>query len=247
MLLAAEWGNHSLESTSGELAACLDTVIGRFWGDLLPWRLALESCRHNPRGVSGLDELIANLDHHNSCTRLWMFDLAWCVRDRLNPVEATVRLLKDVADTIAYWDSALGLCRSLIPAGEAFWAMADHFQPKSFAEQYQDRMNLARKEGLSMFERRFELLELRLRRLIGQSALGLTPEEINIVNDAKPFPAEVAVFDLAELGSRSRSNTMTTRHWRSQTKNPDRATPRKKLQQPTKRRTQGDSDLWMRS
>ena len=59
-------------------------------------------------------------------------------------------------------------------------AMADNFQPEDFADQYRDRMALARKEGLANFEQRFLRKELRLRRLIDQSALGLTAEEINI-------------------------------------------------------------------
>jgi len=113
-----------------------------------------------------------------------MFGLVRCVRDRLNPVEASVRLLKNVADTLGYWDSALGLCRSLFPTDEAFLAMADNFHPKELVEQYQDRMKLAREQGLPFFQRHFERLELRLRRLIGQTALGLTTEEIKIVEDA---------------------------------------------------------------
>ena len=180
LLLAVEWGYHSPETPSADLGAWLDKVSGRFWGDLLPWRLGLEFCRYNPRGVSGLEDLTANLDHHNSCIRLWMFDMGWCVRTKLNPVEASVRLLKDAADTLGYWDSALGLCRSLFTTDEVFWAMADNFQPEDFADQYRDRMALARKEGLANFEQRFLRKELRLRRLIDQSALGLTAEEINI-------------------------------------------------------------------
>ena len=109
-----------------------------------------------------------------------MFDLAWCVRERLNPVEASVRLLKNVADTLGYWDSALGLCRSQFPTDEAFWAFADYFQPKELSEQYRERMDFARKQGLLIFQQRFERGELRLRRLICQSALSLTPEEIQV-------------------------------------------------------------------
>ena len=185
LLLAVEWGHRSPETTSASLTACLDKVAGHFWGDLLPWQLALEFCQHNPRGVFGLDQLTANLDHHNSCIRLWMFDLAWCVRDRLNPVEASVRLLKNLADTLGYWDSALGLCRNQFLTDEAFWAMADNFKPKDFSEQYRERMVFARKQGLCVFQQRFERGELRLRRLISQSAFGLTPEEIKLAEGAK--------------------------------------------------------------
>ena len=184
LLLAVEWGTHAPETTSADLGACLDRAAGRFWGDRLPWQLALEFCPHNSRGVSGLDALTANLDHHNSSIRFWMFEMAWCVRNRLNPVEATARLLKNVADTLAYWDSALGLCRSLFPTDEIFWAMADNYQPENLAEQYRDRMSLARKQGLAIFEQRFLRLELRLRRLLDHSALALSPDELKIVEDS---------------------------------------------------------------
>jgi len=184
VLVAVEWGSYSPEATTVELAGCLDKVAGRFWGDLLPWRLALQFC-NNPRGVFGLEELTANLDHHNSNIRLWMFELAWCVRDKINPVEATVRILKNVADTLSHWDSALGLCRALYPTDEAFWAMADGFQPQQdSADQYRNRMDFVRKQGLAVFLQRFERLELRLRRLISQSALGLTQEEITLIEAA---------------------------------------------------------------
>ena len=186
LLLADEWGNRSPEATSAALAACLDKVAGRFWGDFLPWRLALEFCQHNPHGVSGLEELTANLDHHNSSIRLWMFDLAWCVRHRLNSVDATVRLLKNVADTLGYWDSALGLCRALFPTDEAFFGCADKFQPKDFADQYRGRLAFARKQGLAVFQQRFERIELQLRRIISESALGLTPDEIRLVEESAP-------------------------------------------------------------
>jgi hypothetical protein len=185
LLLGVEWGNSAPEKTSADLAACLDKVAGRFWGDLLPWQLALEFCRHNPTGIYDLQTLTSNLDHHNSSIRLWMFDLAWCVRGRLNPVEATARLLQNVAATLGYWDSALGLCRSLVATDEEFWGMADKFHPKDFAEQYQDRIKLARKDGLPVFQQRFERMELRLRRLVCQGALALTPDEIKTLEGAK--------------------------------------------------------------
>ena len=184
LLLASEWGSQSPPATSAALSACLDTAAGRFWGDLLPWQLALELCQHSPPSTDSLEKLTCNLDHDSSSIRLWMFDLAWCVSDKLNHVEATARLLKDVADTLGYWGSALGLCRSLFPSDEAFWATADEFQAGGFADQYQKRMSHARERGPGIFQLRFLRRELRLRRLIGQTALALTPEELKPVENA---------------------------------------------------------------
>jgi hypothetical protein len=179
LLLAVEWGKRSPETTSVELLACLDKVAGRFWGDRLPWRLALEFGRHNPCGVGGMDELIANLDHHNSSIRLWMMELAWCVRDDLDADKAVPRLLQNIAGTLGHWDAALGLCRALHPTDETFWISANAFKPKEdYAAQYRDRLDLARKQGLDVYQQYFELMELRLRRLIGATALGLTAADL---------------------------------------------------------------------
>jgi hypothetical protein len=91
-----------------------------------------------------------------------------------------------VADTLGFWDSALGLCRSLFSNDEEFWAAADKFQPEDLADQYRDRLTLARKQGLPIFEQRFLRLELRLRRLIDETALAFTPEEVQTAQDGPP-------------------------------------------------------------
>lgn len=202
LLLAVECDSDSCESALVELAACLDKVAGRSWFNTLPWRLALGICEQNlnpklspepdqdlpgiawPRQcpepyleMPSLEQLTVNLDHHNSSLRLWMLEIAWCVRDRLNPVEATVRLLKNVADTIAYWDSSLGLCRAIYPTNDAFWTMVDSFKPKDFASQYQLRVVTAREKGLTIFQDHLERMEQRVRGLIRQAALGAPPPE----------------------------------------------------------------------
>jgi hypothetical protein len=185
ILLASEWGSRSPDTTSSDLQACLDKVAGRFWGELLPWQLALEFCRYNPSGIYGLDNLTANLDHHNSCIRGWMLDLAWCVRPKLNRDQAVPKLLKNVADTLGNVEPALGLCRALFPSDEAFWVAAYLFDAGTFSAQYRHRLELARKEGLATFQHRLEGMELRVRRLISEVALGLTPEEFKMTEVAK--------------------------------------------------------------
>src|SRR5438094_218524 len=42
LLLTVEWGDRSPQATSDCLSACLTQISDRFWGDLLPWQLALE-------------------------------------------------------------------------------------------------------------------------------------------------------------------------------------------------------------
>jgi hypothetical protein len=180
LLLAVGWGDHAPKVTSDGLAACLDQVSDRFWGDLLPWQLALEFCRHNPLGVCGLKLLTANLDHHNSSARRWTLELAWIVRNKLNQADVVPKLLKNVADTLGYWNHSLGLCRTLLTDDAAFWQLAARFQANEYAEQYSGRLALAREQGLVVFQQPFQEMELRLRRKICELALGLTSEEIQI-------------------------------------------------------------------
>lgn len=176
LLIAEEWGSQLPETTTNVLGACLAKVAGRFWGDRLPWQLALQCCQHNPRGAFSLESLTDNLSHSNSNVRLWMFDLAWCVQKRLDPVEASVLLLKNVADTLGYWDSSLGLCRTLFSTDDEFFGFADNFQPEDFAGQYEARLKLAREKGLAIFQQRFARMELRLNQIINETAAGIMDE-----------------------------------------------------------------------
>jgi hypothetical protein len=185
LLMAFEWGASSPAETTNALNECMQKAGNRFWFDRLPWQLAIDFCTQEHRGANFLDELTASFDHHNSSIRMWMFDVGWCVRQALNPVEAVPRLMKNVADTLGHWDASLGLCRSFFPTDEAFWQAANEFQPEDLADQYRQRMELTHKEGLRFFQRHFERRELRVRQLINQSTLGLTKEEIKIVNLAQ--------------------------------------------------------------
>jgi len=178
LLLAVEWGNRSPESTTAALESCLDTVSDRFWGDKLVWQLALEFCRYNPKGINGTGTLTVNLGHRDSRIRLWMFELAWCVRAKLKPVVVSRLLLKNVANSLGHWDAALGLSRGLYATDEEFWAAAGAFRPTGFAEQYDERVALARARGWRLFQQRFEARELRAHRLIEQVALMLAAKEM---------------------------------------------------------------------
>jgi hypothetical protein len=177
LLLAHEHGSRSPDCTTHAMEECLSAVRARFWGDQLPWRLALACCRHNPNGRQGLGELTANLDHHNSSIRLWMLELAWLIRDRLDPDCAVPKLLNNAANTLGHWDAAAGLCRALHRNDDNFWVSADAHEPEDFADQYRQRLKFIRERGLPAFTARFENMELRLRRLIDDAALALPAPE----------------------------------------------------------------------
>jgi len=177
--LAPACGAVSPEAISVELTGCFDKVAGRYWFNTLPWRLALEYCGEDPGGAAGLDELVSNFDHHNSSARIRMFEIAWILGDSLESHlhEATRRLLKVVADNLGYYEEALGLCRALYPTetDESFWALADGFWPGDL--DYRRRIRSAKQHGLAACQMHFHEMELRLRRLIRQSAVGMPPIE----------------------------------------------------------------------
>jgi len=130
LLIAAEWGGAG-DTTRFALAECLERAANRFWGDRLVWELAIDLCRPHSLPMLSLDKLTANLDHQLSNMRTWMFDLGWCVRHKLNPVEAGVRLRKNVVDTLVGREASLGLYRSLFSSDEEFWHDADAFTPET--------------------------------------------------------------------------------------------------------------------
>lgn len=213
-----------LETTLTELAECREKAASKPWDVQLPWRIALELSGTNPEfaspehaetvsdreawlldyqaptgnEASSLHQLVTNLDHHNSSTRLGLYDVAWCVRGYLDPVEAATRLLKNVADTLGHVGEAIGLCRALYPTDESFLATANAFQVKqyasqyqrafgshyhqeilvSFESQYQNRLTQVREKGTAVFQGHFQRMEMSLRSLISQAAQGLPPDEI---------------------------------------------------------------------
>lgn len=171
LLLAHEHGPRSPKRITLALSSCLSAVRTRFWGDQLPWRLALDICLDNPDQQTGLNQLIANLDHGNSSIRLWMMEIAWLVRERLDPDEAVHKLLNNVANTLGSWDAAVGLCAAIHREEGYFWISAEGHEPEDYTEQYLERLAFTRDRGVHAFSARFEHRELRLRRRIESLSL----------------------------------------------------------------------------
>ncbi len=166
------------------------------WLDILPWDLAIDALRSNPgrtekqlefnysgkywalapsgMSMSPINFLVENLTHPNSSIRSLIFELTWFVRKRI-PLEKTARaLLKNMADTLGYWEWSLGLCSSLFEDEEQFWTFSDAFEPPHpFFEQYRDRLKRVRENKLSQCQYHFIELELKLRQMIDGWALSL--------------------------------------------------------------------------
>jgi len=166
------------------------------WLDILPWDLAIDALRSNPgrtekqlefkysgkywvlapsgMSMSPINFLVENLTHHNSSIRSLILELTWFVRKRIPSEKAARALLKNVADTLGYWDWSLGLCSSLFENEEQFLAFADAFEPPhEFMEQYRDRLKGVHEDKLRQCRYHFIELELELRRLIDGWALSL--------------------------------------------------------------------------
>jgi len=124
--------------------------------------------------MSPINFLVENLTHPNSSIRSLILELTWFVRKRI-PLEKTARaLLKNVADTLGYWDRSLGLCSSLFENEEQFWAFSDAFEPPHpFFEQYRDRLKGVHEDRLRQCRYHFIELELKLRQMIDEWALSL--------------------------------------------------------------------------
>ena len=166
------------------------------WLDILPWDLAIDALRSSPgrnerqlefnysgkylvlapsgMSMSPINFLVENLTHPNASIRSFILELTWFVRKRI-PIEKAARaLLKNVTDTIGYWDWSLGLCSSLFENWEQFWAFADAFEPPhQFFGKYGDRLKGVHKDKLRECRCHFIELELNLRQMIDEWALSL--------------------------------------------------------------------------
>jgi hypothetical protein len=169
------------------------------WLDILPWDLAIDALRSNrgrterqlefnysgkywalaPSGMSmsPVNFLVENLSHPDSSIRSLILELTWFVRKRIPFEKAARALLKNVADTLGYWDRSLGLCSSLFENEAQFWAFSASFEPPhSFFEQYRDRLGGVHEGNPSRCRYHFIELELKLRQMIDEWALSLKLE-----------------------------------------------------------------------
>jgi len=144
LLLAVESGTKFTDIARRQMEINREAAAARLppsWIDQLPWKLCQSAFLMSPPQSDAVQELTVNLDHHNSSIRCWMMKIGWRVVPWLNPVEANVRLLKNLADTLAGPFMAAGLAARLFDKEDDFLAFAHTFTPpESFKEQYQNRL-----------------------------------------------------------------------------------------------------------
>jgi hypothetical protein len=199
LLICESYASFLSDEAINTLLSCRKAVPSSnnpvLWLDILPWDLAIDALRSNPgrtekqlefnysgkywvlapsgMSMSPINFLVENLTHPNSSVRSFILELTWFVRKRI-PLEKTAKvLLRNVAETDVTWDWSLGLCSSLFENEERFWGFAGAFKPSpSFSEQYQDRLKKAREDRLLQCRCHFIELELKLRQMMDQWALG---------------------------------------------------------------------------
>jgi hypothetical protein len=140
------------------------------WIDRLPWRLATAARLELPFDSAGIEELVCNLDHHNSSLRVWTMEVAWMVSPWLLTESAMPLLLQNVAGTLAGVEMAWGLAGALFDSEERFYVEAESWQPEGFAEQYAERVVVFKGMGLLATQAPFWKTEATCRRLIAETA-----------------------------------------------------------------------------
>jgi hypothetical protein len=184
LILAVEWGTHFTDVVWPQIEMNRELAAMRrddSWMDELSWKLC--QCAAHAPPYTELDavlELTANLDHHNSSIRLRMMKLGWFVADWLNPVEASVRLLKNLADTLMGPLMAAGLAARFFDDANTFLVYACDFEPpEAFAEQYRERLEIVEEHGVLACQASFWNTEAECRRVIERCVLAArSPREI---------------------------------------------------------------------
>lgn len=186
LLLAVEWGKTFKSATLDQAATNSAITEGRRSQNLvkLPWDLCLASGAESPCNASAVLKLTSNLSHDNSSVRDLLMDIGWFVVPWLNPVEASVQLLNNLASTLMGAFKAAGLAARFFDKPEQFISFARDFTPKSFMEQYQDRLKYVEEHGILELQASFWQTEALCRKEIERA--GFSHEEDDPIKPSEP-------------------------------------------------------------
>lgn len=182
LILSVEWGSEFTDVARKQMKINRLTAAAHdhpSWMNELPWKLCQSSYLMSPSQSDAVDELTANLDHHNSSIRCWMMKIGWFVIPWLNPVESAVRLLKNLADTLSGPFMAASLAARLFDKEDYFLAFARTFTPPdSFEEQYQNRLKRVEEYGIQTVQAPFWETEAICRKEIERVGLGFRMRKV---------------------------------------------------------------------
>lgn len=147
------------------------------WLDRMPWSLTQMCSLQPPKDCGQVQELVANINHHNSVIRVWMMEIAWVIRSRLPQEKVLPILLENVASTLAGVDMAWGLAAALFEDRTSFDNAAAAWLPQShFDKQYVERAQDLKDQTFACQAGLWKLEANLFRRIIG-FALGNAYEE----------------------------------------------------------------------
>lgn len=177
LILAVEYTGAFTEVAVRQAQINRDVVATRghmSWIDQLPWRLCEDSILTSPPSeAESVRQLTANLNHHDSSIRCWLMEIGWIVRSWLVPEHAVPLLLQNVGNTLGGWFMSAGLAAALTSTEDEFWILARGFAPPDrFEEQYRDRIDVAKAEGVLQLQILFWKREALLRKVIADAVLG---------------------------------------------------------------------------
>ena len=141
--------------------------------DKFPFILAQALVEHDDLKLTGGCGPYYLLHHHQSSVRDHCFNVIWFFRKHANRELTLKSLFKNLADTLGFVAEAAGLARALFNSDEEFFAAASAVEPpENFADQYQERLNKLKEDGLlQRYQRIFLPLELKVMEKIEKTAL----------------------------------------------------------------------------
>jgi len=182
LIVSVDWGNKFTDVARKQMETNRLTAAAHdhpSWMNELPWELCQSSFLMSPLQSDAVQKLTVNLDHHNSSIRCWMMEIGWFVVPWLNPIEATTRLLKNLADTLRGQFRAVGLAARLFDKEDDFLAFARTFTPPdSFEEQYQNRLKRVEELGIQTVQAPFWATEAICRKEIERDGLGFRMRKV---------------------------------------------------------------------
>lgn len=135
--------------------------------DTEPWRLCRvkDSCYENY-----INQLTRGLNYHLSDIRLWMINLAWFVRDKLDKERALRLLLENIDNTLGYVRNSMGLAAGICNSDEELEIYIRDYVNDCSSSQFDDRIEKFRNEGFDLSKYYFYKMENHTRKVI-ESAL----------------------------------------------------------------------------
>lgn len=171
LILANGYGSQFTIVAQRQVAANIELTHRRGsggWLDRMTWSLMQMCSWQTSEDCWQIQELVANLNHHNSAIRLWMMEIAWVIRGRLPRERVLPILLENVASTLAGVEMAWGLAAALFEERTVFDDAAAAWLPgNNFDQQYIERTKKLKDQTLACQADHWKLEAGLYRRLSG--------------------------------------------------------------------------------